>query len=292
MRSCLARSAFVVELATLAGVWLVFRADAQLGSAGPVVVSALATAAIAAVAAVTVRRGRLRGSAGELALLAMPLSALAAVALVLSRDVNAPEILIMLPVLAAGPWAWITVLPGWSSRWVRLVVSLLAVPVLGFAAFWVGVLVTPLLLLSALLLLLLPSAYPSRGRSVPWVVVLATAAGAEMASRWLGSSLPEGPAFPFAVLFVVLLVGSVARPSVSRFGVSTGVLLAAVAVDLLFVTAGAATGGDFGARVVAGVAFGHLGVLAVAGFPPLPGNRHHETPGGVRQAPTALSLPR
>lgn len=289
MRSRLARSALVVEPMTLAGVWVVSRALAQFSAAGSFAVTALATAVIAVVAAVTVQRGLFRGGAGGLALLAVPLSALTVIALVLSRDVNTSEILLVLPVLSAGPWAWIAVSPGWASRPVRLVVSLLAVPVLGFAAFWVGLLVTPLLLLSALLSLLLLTAYPSPGKRVAGVIVLAAAAAAEMASRWVGSLLPEGPAFPFAVLFAVLLVGSAARPSARRFGVTTAVLLAAVTVDLLVVTAEAATGGDFGPRVLAGLAFGHLGVLAVAAFPPLPGRRdRHGTSPGAHDAPPGV----
>lgn len=228
---------------------------------------------VAAVSAVVVRRAGARAALGEFVWFAAPLAVLAVV--VVAGAVRFADALLLwaaLPVLSAGPWAWVVLWRhGRISRPRRLVAALVAVVILAVVAFFVGGILPPVLLLTAVVSWAAARAFPGAASAVlvPVVLVAAVFAGIVVS---VGSATVFGqPTFPaVAVAVPVAMVLALCVPwrvGTSRVLPVTVALLAAAAVDVVFVLPGTASGADFDLRTLAGTAFGHLGVLLVAAMP-------------------------
>lgn len=144
---------------------------------------------------------------------------------------------------------------------------------LGFVAFAVGVYATPYVLLTALAVWLAFRTLPCNGApaEAPAVVgAAAVTAVGSVALAWstsAGSSVLSLAAFSAPVVAVVLVAVVPDRLPVVDVAVAAVVVVVALAADALVVLPTSGEGGDFGPRLAAGAAVGHLGVMWGAAVP-------------------------
>lgn len=267
-----ARAALLVEPLTGLGISAVLWAVTYLGGHEAAVAGTGAALLVAAVAGVVIYGRRpfslVRGVVLALILLAIGLAGVAT-----ATDSLDTPVLPVLVVLCAGPGAWVVLWPERAATGLRrfLVAAAVVVP-LGFVSFAVGVYVTPFVLLTALGAWLVTRAFPSPGWPARAGVVAAgvtvTAVGGVVAAvaTWSpGSSLGFSVlAFSAPTVALVLVAVAPCRLPVLPFVLVVVALVAALAYDVLAVLPTVGAGGDFGPRLAAGAAFGHLGVTWAA----------------------------
>lgn len=268
-----ARTALLVEPLTGGAVWAVLWSSTYLGGLQAAVLATAAALVVAAVAGSSIRVRRRVGGARVAVLVAILLALGGAGVLTASDSLDTP-VLPVLTVLCAGPAAWVVL---WSDRpatgALRLLIAAALVVPLGFVAFAVGVYATPYVLLTALAVWLAFRTLPCNGApaEAPAVVgAAAVTAVGSVALAWstsAGSSVLSLAAFSAPVVAVVLVAVVPDRLPVVDVAVAAVVVVVALAADALVVLPTSGEGGDFGPRLAAGAAVGHLGVMWGAAVP-------------------------
>lgn len=269
-----ARTALVVEPLTGLAIWAVGWSVTYLGGRAAALAGTGAALVVAAVAAVVIRTRRPFTAARALLLTAI-LVLIGAVGVATVDDTYDAQLPPILVVLCAGPAAWVVLWPERAATGLRrfLVAAALVVP-LGYMSFAVGLYVTPFVLLTALGAWLVTRAFPPRGwparnGAVAAGVTVSVICG--VAAGWFthaGSLLWFLlPAFAAPTVALILLAVSPRRLPRVPLALVAVALVAALAYDVLLVLRSIDTDADYGARVAAGAAFGHLGVTWGAAMP-------------------------